>query len=142
MRASTVSVEAYDLALYFEATYIGRHIANSPQMSAPLFALEMWNNHFMVQHGLPRTNNAVEAWPRSFASHMSCHHPSVWHFLTILKREQGLVEIKQAFYISGRNPSKRKHYEESEKALENLVDNYFATTQRRILKESLVSFYL
>ena len=54
-------VEAYDLALYFEAIYIGRHIANSSLMSSPLFPMEMWNNHFMVQHGLPRTNNAVEA---------------------------------------------------------------------------------
>ena len=32
-------VEAYDLALYFEATYIGRRIANSPLMSSPLFPI-------------------------------------------------------------------------------------------------------
>ena len=132
-------VEAYDLALYFEATYIGRHIANSPLLSSPLFPMEMWNNHFMVQHGLPRTNNAVEAWHRSFACHMSCHHPSVWRFLTILKREQGLVEVKQAFYISERNPSKRRYFEEREKVLENLVESYLL--RPKFLKRSFLSFY-
>ena len=81
-----IPVEAYDLALYFEATYIGRHPANSPLLSSPLFPMEMWNKHFMVWHGLPRTNNAVEAWHRSFACHMSWYHPSVWRFLTILNR--------------------------------------------------------
>ena len=42
-------VEASDLAVYFEDTYIGRHLASSPLMSSPLFVIEMWNNHFMVQ---------------------------------------------------------------------------------------------
>ena len=55
---------------------------------------------------------------------MSCHHPSVWRFLTIFKREQGLVEVKQAFYISRQNPSKRRYFEEREKAFVNLVENY------------------
>ena len=88
----------------------------------------------MVQHGLPRTNNAVEAWHRSFACHMSCHHPSVWRFLTMLKREQGLVEVKQAFYISGRNPSKRRYFEEREKALENLVESYLLRPKFEFLR--------
>ena len=89
--------EAYDLALYFESTYIGRHTANSALMSPPLFPLQMWNQHFMVQNGLPRTTNAVEAWHRSFGCHISFHHPSIWKFLDKLKKEQGLGEVKQAF---------------------------------------------
>ena len=35
---------------------------------------------------------------------MSCHHPSMWRFLDKLKKEQGLVEVKQAFYTIGRKP--------------------------------------
>ena len=58
----------------------------------------MWNQHFMVRTGLPRTTNAVEAWHRSFGCHMSCHHPSMWRLLNKLK-EQGLVEVKQAFTL-------------------------------------------
>ena len=65
---------------------------------------------------------------------MSCHHPSVWRFLTILKREQGLVEVKQAFYISGRNPSKRRYFEEREKALENLVESYLLRPKFEFLR--------
>ena len=42
-----IPVEAYDLELYLEATYIGRHIANSPLLSS-LFPMELRNNHFMV----------------------------------------------------------------------------------------------
>ena len=91
--------EAYDLALYFESTYIGRHTANSALMSPPLFPLQMWNQHFMVQNGLPRTTNAVEAWHRSFGCHISCHHPSIWKFLDKLKKEQGLVGLNRHFAL-------------------------------------------
>ena len=99
------------LNLYFERTYIGRH---SPIVVPPLFPVEMWNNHFMVQHSLPRTTNSVEAWHRSFNSHMACHHPSIWKDLEVLKKEQDLVEVKQAFCISGRKTTKRKLYRDKE----------------------------
>ena len=62
---ATLPPETYDLALYFERTYIGRHMINSPIVVPPLFPIEMWNNHFMVQHSLPRTTNSIEAWHRS-----------------------------------------------------------------------------
>ena len=109
-------------------------------MSPPLFPMETWNNHFMVQHGLPRTNNTVEAWYRSFACHMSCHHLSIWRFLTILNKEQGLVEVKQALYISGRNPSKRRYFEEREKELKNLVENYLLRPKSEFLRG--ISYHL
>ena len=53
--------EAYELASYLESTYIGRHIASSIALPS-LFPIEMWNNHYLVHHGIPRTTNAVEAW--------------------------------------------------------------------------------
>ena len=55
----------------------------------------------MVHYGLPRTTNSVEAWHRSFATHIACHHPSK-------KKVQGLIEVKHAFYLTGREPPKRK----------------------------------
>ena len=63
--------DLYDLALYFESTYLGRQLANTPIVFPSTFPLEMWNNHLMVHQGLPRTTNAVEAWHRSFSTHMS-----------------------------------------------------------------------
>ena len=60
------------------------------------------NEFFITTHYIKK------AWHRGFNNLMSCQHPSIWKFIEILKKEQGLTEIKHAFYISGRNPPKRK----------------------------------
>ena len=125
--------EAYELASYFESTYIGRHIAGSIVIPS-MFPIEMWNNHNLVHHGIPRTTNAVEAWHRGFNNLMSCQHPSIWKFIEVLKKEQGLTEIKHAFYLSGRNPAKRKCYTDNEKALRNLIDSYLSRPKLDFLK--------
>ena len=107
---------------YFESTYIGRRLDNSSIVLPSLFPLEMWNNQHSVQQGLPRTKNAIEAWHRSFSCLVLCNHPSIWLFLEKLKKEQGLVEIKQTFYLTGREPPKRKLDLDYERALINLVE--------------------
>ena len=99
--------ETYGLATHIESTYVGRIISNS-KVVPRLFPLEMWNNHHTVHQGIPRTTNAVEAWNRSFNHLMSCQHSSRWKFIEILKKEQVLVEVKYACYLSGRNPHLRK----------------------------------
>ena len=73
--------EAYELASYFESTYIGRHIASSIALPS-LFPIEMWNNQYLVHHGIRRTTNAV-AWHRGFNSLMSCQKPSIWKFIEV-----------------------------------------------------------
>ena len=75
-------------------------------------------------YGIPRTTNAVEAWHRSFNATVGCHHPNIWKFITALKCEQGLVEIRQAKYIAGDQPYKRKTAQANEKALRELVGSY------------------
>ena len=30
---------------------------------------------------------------------VGCHHSNIWEFITALKREQGLVEVRQVKYI-------------------------------------------
>ena len=57
--------EAYEVAAYFESTYVGRHISSSLVVPG-MIPIEMWNNHMLVHQGIPRTTNAVEAWHRSF----------------------------------------------------------------------------
>ena len=52
------------------------------------------------------TNNAVEAWHRSYNVTVGCYHPNIWRFMKALKQEQGLVELKQAKYIAGEKPTK------------------------------------
>ena len=65
---------------------------------------------------------------------MSCHHPSMWRFLEKLKKEQALVEVKQAFYISGKKPGKRRCYSERESALENLIKGYLTRPKDEFLR--------
>ena len=49
-----------------------------------------------------------EAWHRSFNATVGCHHPTIWKFIAALKREQGLVEVRQARFLAGNAPTKRK----------------------------------
>ena len=98
---------AQGLVLYFERTYIGRILPGGTQQE-PIFPIEMWNHHHEVPQGIPRTTNAVEAWHRSYNATVGCYHPNIWRFINALKREQGLVEVKQAKFIAGEKPAKRQ----------------------------------
>ena len=71
-----IPAEAYELAAYFESTYVGRYISSSNVVPS-MFPLEMWNNHNLVHQGIPRTTNVLQAWHRSFNHLMSCQHPSI-----------------------------------------------------------------
>ena len=74
---------------------------------------------------MPPTTNAMEAWHRSFNATVGCHHPKIWKFIAALKREQGLVEVRQARFLAGNAPTKRKRCQASEQALIDLVLHYF-----------------
>ena len=115
--------QATGLVLYFEKTYVGRKLPGGIYQD-PLFPIEMWNYHYDTAFGLPRTTNAVEAWHRSFNATVACHHPNIWKFITALKREQRLVEVRQAKFIAGTNPPKRKKNQATEEALKQLVTSY------------------
>ena len=112
-----------ELILYFERTYIGRRLPGGNHQD-PIYPIEMWNHHHEVLQGIPRTNNAVEAWHRSYNSTVGCYHPNIWRFMKALKQEQGLVELKQAKYIAGENPSKRQKDKDNEEGLKNLILSY------------------
>ena len=108
------------LVLYFEQTYIGRTLAGGFHQE-PLFPIQMWNQHHEVTQGIPRTTNAVEAWHRSFNATVGCYHPNIWRFIDALKREQGLVEVKQVKFIAGDKPTKRRKDNANEEGLKNLI---------------------
>ena len=72
---------------YFEDTYIGR-LRPGGHRRAPLFDMELWNMYNQTIDDLPRTNNAVEGWHRSFQANVGAYHPNFWRFIDILKREQ------------------------------------------------------
>ena len=60
---------ADELLQYFEDTCIGRYRRNAPRRS-PLFAINLWNMFNRTDHELPRTNNSVEGYHRSFQGHL------------------------------------------------------------------------
>ena len=85
--------EIEDLLEYFQDSYIGRFRRNAPR-HPPLFALELWNMYHRTDDELPRTNNSVEGWHRSFQGHIASCHPVFWKFLNILQREESLIRVK------------------------------------------------
>ena len=95
------------LVLYFERTYIGRTLPGGFHQE-PLFPIQMWNQHHEVTQGIPRTSNAVEAWHRLFNATVGCYHPNIWRFIDVFKREQWLVEVKQAKFIARDKPTKHR----------------------------------
>ncbi|KAE9532335.1 hypothetical protein AGLY_009958 [Aphis glycines] len=70
---------------YFEDTWIGR----------------------LTRGGSPRTNNVVEGWHRAFISALGANHVTVRKFINMLKREQGLQEVKMEQQIA-RVPQQKK----------------------------------
>ena len=118
------SAEVAELLEYFQRTYVGRTLP-SGYYSEPTFPINLWNYHLDTPFGIPKTTNAVEAWHRSFNSTVGCHHPTIWRFISALKREQGLVEVRHAKFLAGNAPTKRKRCQASEQALIDLVLCYF-----------------
>ena len=84
----------------------------------------MCNQHHEVIQGIPRTNNAVEAWHRSYNAAVGCHHPNIWRFIDALKREQGLVEVKQAKFLAGEKTTRRQKDKANEEGLK-IILSYF-----------------
>ena len=60
-----------------------------------MFAIGVWNMFRRTDDELPRTNNSVEGWHRSFQCSLSACHPTFWKFLDLLKKEEGLIRVKK-----------------------------------------------
>ena len=52
----------------------------------PNFAPHMWNQHEAVQMMIPRSSNIAEGWHHGFHSMLSCSKPTIWKFLTDVKK--------------------------------------------------------
>ena len=126
--------EASELIHYFEKTYVGRFLPGGT-FQAPLFPISMWNYYHETPFGLPRTNNAVEAWHRSFNASVGCQHPNIWRFITSLKREQGLVEFRQAKFTAGARPTKRRKEQNTDRALKELVQSFYYRPRLEFLRQ-------
>jgi len=91
---------------YFEDTRIGR--PDHRTRRAALFSIETWNCYSMLENDIPRTNNSVEGSHNSFNSMLSAHHPSIWTFITALKKEESLNRFKIE-HTAGFEPPMKKN---------------------------------
>ena len=108
---------------YFEDTFIGR--PGRRNRRGPVFPLPLWNMVDRVHAGLPRTNNNIEGWHRHMDASVGCHHPSIWTFLDVLKKEQALNRINILQIIAGEGPPpQRRIYRNITQRLETLVAAY------------------
>ena len=74
---------------------------------------------------LPRTNNAVEGWHRSFEANVGATHPNFWKFMDILKREQNLTQVNTAQARAGHQPDpQRQRYLDSNQRIKNIIQDY------------------
>ena len=61
---------------YFEDAYIGR-LRPGGHRQIPLFDLGLWNMYNQTLDDLPRRNNAVEGWHRSFQANVGGISPKL-----------------------------------------------------------------
>ena len=115
--------EVEPLADYFEDNYIGR-----PQRRGrrePPYPIALWNMHDRVDEELPRTNNSVEGWHRSFQASVGCYHPNFWKFLNFLKNQQSFQQVRMAQLLAGHPPPpQRKRYADHHARLVRVVRDY------------------
>ena len=85
--------EVDNLLEYFEGTYIGRYRRNALHRTA-MFPVVLWNMFHRTDEEIPKTNNSVEGWHRSFHARVSSCHPIFWKFLQILQNEENYIRVK------------------------------------------------
>ena len=112
-----------DLLQYFKDTYIGRYRRNAPRRP-PLFAINLWNMFSRTDDEIPRTNNTVEGWHRSFQGHASACHPVFWKFLSLLQKEENMIRISIVQRLAGHPaaPPRQRYLDSSRRILRILGD--------------------
>lgn len=91
----------------------------------PLFRPEEWSVYQRTLDGEDRTNNFSEAGMRRLKNAFSCQHPTIWHFVDVIRREQKSADADFAKFIMGEDPPpKKKKYRETDRRILNLVTEY------------------
>ena len=131
--------------------YAGRFKRNAARCP-PLFPINLWNIFHRTNAELPRTNNSIEGWHRSFNVRVSPYHPTFWKFLENLKRKESkFTRVQILHWLGGHAPSpQRRRYVESSARILRIVDDcpnrepiyYKYSTQSVLLRALIMSRFL
>lgn len=112
-----------EVIAYIENNYIG--MARDGDRRAPTFSIELWNMFHRTFDELPRTNNSIEGWHRSFQATVGINHPTLWRFLDVLRQEEALNRMTILQMLGGHPaPAVRRRYADANQRILRLVDNY------------------
>lgn len=90
-----------------------------------MFRPEIWNVNHRTIVGGDRTNNYAEAAHRSLQQAFNCTHPTLWHFIDTIRRQQKLSDKNLIDCIAGRDPPKKaKKYRDADARILTLARNY------------------
>ncbi|XP_077531679.1 uncharacterized protein LOC144144157 [Haemaphysalis longicornis] len=128
--------EAMELADYFEDVYVGRPRRNG--ICSAQFPPKLWSVHESALHGMPRTNNSVEAWHFGLQSNVSCASPNFWVFLHCLKKEQALSEMKLSQAASGITATRVSRKQQTyNKRLQRILQHFDGTDNMVLAADGL-----
>ena len=90
-----------------------------------MFSIEFWNMFHRTDAELPRTNNSMKGWHRSFQGHLPSCHPSSWKFLRVLKNEESVIRVDILQQLGGHVDSPRRaRYINCNARIVRIVDDY------------------
>ena len=111
--------------------YVGRPRLNGI-WSQPLFRPDQWNVYQRTLDGDARTNNNAEAEHHRLQGAFNCRHPSLWHFIDVLRREQKIADHKYNSAIAGLSPEKKRgKYLAADSRILNMAHNYILVNEAR-----------
>jgi len=120
---SEMPPEAMEVVQWFEDNYVHgrvrRQLRNGNVLRAePLFPPQLWSVAELIDQGIPRTQNNVEAWHRRWNTLVGRPHIGVFNIIKKLKKEQRYVDLQVESILRGEpRPPQKKEIVDREKRI-------------------------
>ncbi|XP_025415071.1 uncharacterized protein LOC112686830 [Sipha flava] len=115
--------ELLPLLDWFEEYYVGRTIRNRRRPAR--FPPALWNVHERILNKEDRTNNHAEASNRRLNLQMGVQHPTLWTFISNLRKVQSGRDIFYQQLEAGNSLSKKKKkFIDVDKRIFKIVKDY------------------